>query len=75
MFIEVRDACVDEGHVECKGVVFHEVRGLSSTELRRKGYTLEEIRDLMGHENVRTTAEYINSDDLPFERIHLKLDT
>ncbi len=68
MFIEVRNSCGIEG------VVFHEVRGLASTELKRKGYTLEEIRDVMGHESVTTTAGYINAEDLPYERVHLKLD-
>lgn len=68
MFIEARDAC------QIKGVVFHEVRGLTATLLRQKGYSLEQIRKLLGQEHIHTTAGYIDASDLPHEEVTLSVE-
>lgn len=68
MFIEARDAAKVK-----EKVVFHGVRGLASTLLKKAGYSLEEIRDLMAQEHISTTSGYINADDLPFQRVSMKI--
>jgi len=56
------------------GVVFHEVRGLSSTLYKIAGYTEVEIQNLMAHESVDTTLGYMDADSLPYEEVTMRLD-
>lgn len=67
MFAEVRDAC------GISNTSFHEVRGLSITLMRKKGYTVDQIKNTAGHEHINTTKGYMDADNLPHEEVLLVL--
>lgn len=52
---------------------FHEIRGLSATLLKNAGNTKEEIQNVMAHESIVTTLDYMNPNDLPFENITIHI--
>ena len=61
---------------ECRGdsgTTFHEVRGLSATLLKSAGNTKEQIKEVMAHESISTTLDYINPDDLPFDEVTIHI--
>lgn len=66
MFAETMEAC------GIKGTSFHEVRGLGKTLMQEQGYALEDIRDLMAHEDISTTAAYGDPSKIPYKRVTLK---
>ena len=55
------------------GTVFHEVRGLAATLLKTAGNTNKQIKEVMAHESVTTTLDYMNPDDLPFETVTIHI--
>ena len=52
---------------------FHEIRGLSATLLKNAGNTKEEIQNVMAHESIVTTLDYMNPNDLPFENVTIHI--
>ena len=52
---------------------FHEIRGLSATLLKNAGNTKEEIQNVMAHESIVTTLDYMNANDLPFENVTIHI--
>jgi len=61
---------------ECRGdsgTTFHEVRGLAATLLKTAGNTKEQIKEVMAHESLSTTLDYMNPDDLPFENVTIHI--
>ena len=61
---------------DCRGeseTVFHEVRGLAATLLKNAGNTNKQIKEIMAHESINTTLDYMNPDDLPFENVTIHI--
>jgi integrase len=61
---------------DCRGesaTTFHEVRGLSATLLKNAGNTNKQIKEIMAHESINTTLDYMNPDDLPFETVTIHI--
>ena len=61
---------------ECRGesgTTFHEVRGLAATLLKSAGNTNKQIKEIMAHESISTTLDYMNPDDLPFETVTIHI--
>ena len=61
---------------ECRGesgTTFHEVRGLAATLLKSAGNTKEQIKEVMAHESLSTTLDYMNPNDLPFEDVTIHI--
>jgi len=61
---------------DCRGeseTVFHEVRGLAATLLKDAGNTNTQISNVMAHESINTTLDYMNPDDLPFEDVTIHI--
>ena len=61
---------------ECRGdsgTTFHEVRGLAATLLKTAGNTKEQIKEVMAHESLSTTLDYMNPNDLPFEDVTIHI--
>ena len=61
---------------ECRGesgTTFHEIRGLSVTLLKNAGNTTEEVQNIMAHESIVTTLDYMNANDLPFENVTIHI--
>ena len=61
---------------DCRGeseTTFHEVRGLAATLLKSAGNTNKEIKEIMAHESISTTLDYMNPDDLPFETVTIHI--
>lgn len=61
---------------ECRGesgTTFHEIRGLSATLLKNAGNTTEEVQNIMAHESIVTTLDYMNANDLPFENVTIHI--
>ena len=56
-----------------KKSVFHEVRGLAATLLKDAGNTNTQISNVMAHESINTTLDYMNPDDLPFEDVTIHI--
>ena len=52
---------------------FHEIRGLSATLLKNAGNTTEEVQNIMAHESIVTTLDYMNANDLPFENVTIHI--
>ena len=52
---------------------FYEIRQLSATLLKNVGYTQEEIQNVMAHESIVTTLDYMNANDLPFENVTIHI--
>tara|TARA_B110000114_G_scaffold64341_1_gene68471 strand:- start:95 stop:286 length:192 start_codon:yes stop_codon:yes gene_type:complete len=52
---------------------FHEIRELSATLLKNVGYTQEEIQNIMAHESIITTLDYMNPNELPFENFTMHI--
>ena len=60
----------------CRGdsrTAFHEVRGLAATLLKDAGNTNTQISNVMAHESIKTTIDYMNPDDLPFEDVTIHI--
>lgn len=52
-------------------VTFHDSRITYATELYRQGYSVDEIRECMGHEKIETTRGYILKDEVDaIERVN-----
>jgi hypothetical protein len=49
------------------------VRGLAATLLKSAGNTKEQIKEVMAHESITTTLDYMNPDDLPFENVTIHI--
>lgn len=79
MYQEVRSAIIEDEAASKKekalvqGTTFHEVRGLASTLLKKKGYSDEQIQEVMAHESISTTKGYQNAEALPYEEVLLVL--
>ena len=58
---------------EESATTFHEVRGLSATLLKTAGNTNKQIKEIMAHESINTTLDYMNPDDLPFETVTIHI--
>ena len=55
------------------GTTFHEVRGLAATLLKSAGNTNKQIKEIMAHESITTTLDYMNPDDLPFDEVTIHI--
>jgi site-specific recombinase XerD len=51
----------------------HGFRHGSAREMRRRGATREEVRDLMRHQSLETTRRYLGIDDEPRRNLHTRL--
>ena len=49
------------------------MRGLAATRLKDAGNTNTQISNVMAHESINTTLDYINPDDLPFEDVTIHI--
>tara|TARA_B110000908_G_C10126361_1_gene390066 strand:+ start:827 stop:988 length:162 start_codon:yes stop_codon:yes gene_type:complete len=49
------------------------VRGLAATLLKNAGNTTEEVQNIMAHESIVTTLDYMNPNDLPFEDVTIHI--
>jgi len=49
------------------------VRGLAATLLKNAGNTTEEVQNIMAHESIVTTLDYMNANDLPFENVTIHI--
>jgi hypothetical protein len=49
------------------------VRGLAATLLKSAGNTKEQIKEVMAHESIVTTLDYMNANDLPFENVTIHI--
>ena len=61
---------------DCRGesaTTFHEVRGLAATLLKTAGNTNKQIKEIMAHESINTTLDYMNPNDLPFETVTIHI--
>ena len=63
MFAEVRTI----------NTTFHEIRGLSATLLKNAGNTKEQIQNIMAHESIVTTLDYMNPNELPYENVTIHI--
>lgn len=73
---QVREARLIRMFNACKGestTTFHEVRGLAATLLKDAGNTNTAISNVMAHESITTTLDYMNPDDLPFETVTIHI--
>jgi hypothetical protein len=52
---------------------FYEIRQLSATLLKNVGYAQEEIQNVMAHDPIVTTLDYMNPNDLPFENFTMHI--
>jgi len=46
---------------------------MSATLLKNAGNTKEEIQNIMAHESIVTTLDYMNPNDLPFENVTIHI--
>ena len=61
---------------DCRGesaTTFHEVRGLAATLLKTAGNTNKQIKEIMAHESIVTTLDYMNPNELPFENFTMHI--
>ena len=64
------------GHKKWRGestTTFHEIRGLAATLSEDAGNTNTAISNVMTHESITTTLDYMNPDDLPFDEVTIHI--
>ncbi len=53
----------------------YEVKSLASAKYREAGYDRKQIQEAMGHSKESTTAIYQDGHDLPYEEMHMQLNS
>ena len=53
---------------------FHEIRSLTSDQYRKVGWSQEQIKTLLGHEDIEMTEHYQDGHEVKFERVTVGLD-
>lgn len=69
----IKQACKQAGII--KDVHVHTLRHSFATHLLEDGMDIVSLKNLLGHENIETTMEYLQIAQLPSQRIFSPLDT
>jgi len=69
----VKQACKKAGII--KDVHVHTLRHTFATHLLEDGMDIMTLKDLLGHENIETTIEYLQIAQLPTQKVFSPLDT